>query len=305
MTTELPVIDADAYRPAPVRTITSELELKKESGPYVEAVTARTLRNEQYALSADMAAAALEHWAAVEADFAGAVRTGRGWTPSFDAMKPLDLRQNEDFAAAFQSGLNKFASVDLTPVKSVMQQLAEEYRKNAMTMKDVYRGATMSVEGMFGDVLYAGITGNLDKIDDAFKAFLKDLARQISTFLAQRAVAALFGVGEGLATSGAPTWWNVANIVAGGGGTGRKSAQIGTMAGVSSSMGLVKSPMGTIPAAAATVAAGGRDLVMPQTIVVVTDPSQYKTSPNEIVTVVTGDISRGGPIHQTIRRKIR
>lgn len=108
--------------------------------------------------------------------------------------------------------------------KTSLQKLTEEYAANARTMEQVYSSAIYSTEALFSDVLYAGITGNLDDIDDAFKSFLKDLVRQISNFLAQQAVLKLLasfggaaagsGSGGGFVSgsiSGSSASWKMAN----------------------------------------------------------------------------------------------
>jgi hypothetical protein len=215
--------------------------------------------------------------------------------------------QSNDFAAAVASGARSFAGANLTAARTTLGKLSDEYRRNAETMVNVYRDATMAVEGLFTDVLYAGITGNLDQIDDAFKATLKSIAREISSFLAQKAVMKLFGMALG--AGGGFVAAADGGVFKGGISTPMRAFASGGVV-TQPTVGLVGEgryneavvplPDGnSIP----VVMSGDREVVVRITNMLVNDPAAARVSSEEIINTVQTDILRGGPTYRAIRSR--
>jgi hypothetical protein len=78
--------------------------------------------------------------------------------------------------------------VAVSQQETMWDRLAAKYIENAATLESVMGQAVGHVEGLFSDVLFAGITGNLDDMVDSFRGFFKNLAREIANFMAQQAV---------------------------------------------------------------------------------------------------------------------
>jgi hypothetical protein len=253
---------------------------------------------------------------------------------ALDALMPAETetaRFADEFAAAVAKGLAKSKQFDvalLTPARDAMRKLSDDYRANAMTMTDVYGGAIYSVETLFTDVLTAGVSGNLDEIDDAFKGFFKNLQRQIVAFLAQKAVMTLLQTffGGGASTMGSGTSfaaafgsnWTANMQARANGGTFEGGFRAFADGGVVSrpTLGLVgegKYDEAVVPlpdgrAIRAVVQGannGPSELKLDQVILIAPELLRAgQMSDDQIITVVGADIARNGRLRQVIRKAI-
>lgn len=116
-----------------------------------------------------------------------------------DILTPYETIAAQDlqFAQNLGPGVQKVLDVTLlAPVTGTLGKVAFEYAKNAMLLADVYKKALGSVETLFVDVFDAAITGKLNKLDDAFKNFLRSVTAEIERMMAQKAVMALLGFAQ-------------------------------------------------------------------------------------------------------------
>lgn len=219
---------------------------------------------------------------------------------------------------------DKLLQAEADRIKSaipLLKRLGEEYEANATKMEEVYRSATMNVEGLFTDVLFAGVTGKVHEIDDILKGFLKNLLRQIINLMAQRAIMAfLSSFGGGLTTnsSGFISAWSASPGVIGKAGGGVFSGgftpfssggivtkpTLGLVGEGNFSEAVVPMPHGNIP-----VEIRGnqpQETVIHQRITLGSDLiAAMRPSQDEIVSAVTSSILLNGEVRNTIRRRGR
>lgn len=252
-----------------------------------------------------------------------------------DALMPSEAvarRANDEFAAAVAEGASGPSSLQgvltaslLKPQQTLMQQMAAEWRANATTMLDVYKSAVGEVGGLFSDVLFAGMTGKFDSMDDYFKNFLGNMRRRIAQFLADKAVQMIL---DKMSSAGG-TWGAVGSFFSGilsqnkkaNGGVFSGGFQAFAMGGVVSqpTLGLVgegryNEAVVPLPDGKSIPVVMGREsrkqeLVQHMTITLASDffsgmrPFMQPTE-NELVAVVGGNILRNGQLRQIIKSTV-
>jgi len=234
-------------------------------------------------------------------------------------------KANAEAAAANQAAMVEFLATAaknrdkfVESTTPVMELLAQKYAANMSTFEQMAEQSVMNVEGLFSDVLYAGITGNLDDIQDAFKNFWKGMLRQIMNFLAQQAVLKLLKSLSGMGGGWGSFFGGMATAINGkaAGGVYEGGFRAFANGGVVSdpTLGLVGEgrfdeaviPLpnrGSVP----VELHGGdkkQDSIINQRIVLSSDLiTQMKSSPDEIITIITSDILRGGETRKAIRSR--
>ena len=234
-----------------------------------------------------------------------------------------------------QKLMSELAVIDAryaTGWKAALDGVIASQAAGQTTMTEMAKQTSAELTYALGDAFYSSITGDLGKVDDAFRDFFKSLLRRIVNLMAERAVLSFLNM---LGTTGG-------GASAGGSGGGAFWSGNGVSAGLAAGGGLFKGGLSPIPLppefkggamvqdpTLALVGEGRFDeavIPMPNGAVPVEmiSPRQdtnvnlnqrivldagviaaMKSSPDEMITVVSADILRGGQVLNAIRSRVK
>ena len=87
--------------------------------------------------------------------------------------------------------------------EGLLDKMVAQYGDRGRNLVTLTEGTVEAMNSLFEDVFFDVITGNLEDLDDAFKAFFKNIAREIANMLARQATAAILSKVLGSAIIGA------------------------------------------------------------------------------------------------------
>lgn len=218
------------------------------------------------------------------------------------------MLQNEELFVAQMLDIDKQYGATW---QGMLEGVLAGYGTAATRAMDMVTAVTYRTEALISDVIFAGITGELDNLDDMFKSFFDSLLREIVNFMAKQAVIKL---GKMLLTSfgDGGTTVELANggVVPGGfrafatGGV-VTTPTLGLVGEGRYNEAVVPLPDGnTIPVQLRGDAAGDREITIHQRILIAPDLlTGGRMSDREIETAVNRSVMRNGEVRRILKTR--
>lgn len=260
------------------------------------------------------------------------MKNGAEITPAYAAalekLNATKLAEANAIRIADQARAAEFVAMTtrMNAIPALIASVEDRYFESMTTMGDMAVETSNTMTYALGDTMYAALTGDLDDIDDIFKDFFKSLLRQIVNFMAQQAVMKLLtsfgGAGTLPITGSSVASFGPTLGVAGAAGGGIFAGGISPIAAFARG-GMVQDPTlalvgeGRFDEAVIPMPNGAVPVEMfapdretnvnlNQRIVLDAGVLQaMKSSPDEMITVVSSDILRGGSIFNAIQSRTR
>lgn len=204
--------------------------------------------------------------------------------------------------------------------KGTIQRTIAAHQAGAVTIDGLAQQTSQNLQYALGDAFYSAITGDLDNVDDAFRDFFRSLLRQIVNFMAQQAVLKLLGSFSGLgggttidAASGLPISAAAGGAVFGGGidfpafakGGMVQDPTLGLIGEGRFDEAVIPMPNGAVPVEMFSPERDTNVSINQRIVLDASVLSAMKSSPDEMITVVSSDILRGGQILNSIQSRVR
>lgn len=243
-----------------------------------------------------------------DADIAGQARAREAHrlrVQQFEQMALTDDERSELVIQSHELMLEELRQLDIEygrDWRGLLERMLVEHGTFSQNLVIATENSVNLMVGLFSDVFFDVLQGNLDDLDEHFKNFFKSIAREIANLLAKQAAAAIIKAAFGTTILGAAN----GGILPGGfrafasGGIVNQPT-LGLVGEGKYNEAIVPLPDGkSIP-----VQMQGGEQVVKVTNVIVTDPRQYQTGPDEIRNVLLADALTNGPVTQEIRRRVR
>lgn len=228
------------------------------------------------------------------------------------------ITQNEEWLKA------RLLQIDLEYAKdfgNILKRIERDYGTHTQNLEGMLYNFATSAERGLDDAFFSAIKGDTEGVKDAFKSMLDSMLREITAFLAKKAVMKLLEIlatyyGGGTASSSGAIVGSITDSTTTGfanGGIVPGGFKAFASGGVISqpTLGLVgegRYPEAVVPLPDGKTipvimqnAGGNQPIVIDQTIMLAPDPRVMR--PSDVISIVSGDIYAGGQIRRAIRAR--